>query len=405
MTPTEDLLTRTLAQEAATITRESLLPLTEPANGKQLLSSGLHHFAQRRLRPLAAVAAAFSVLAVIGLVVRARSMFTVAPPFANVGTATSPPRYYVEIDENDQILVQFTATGQRTDLVKVPFAWSGGVRQDAAVGVSADGRTYVVAYNDWDALRTRLYRFTVTSGGQVADFAQIRSPRLPGLTEPSLAISANGTQLALAGIPDKSRSIEPSSGPPRLLVVNLRTGQVRTWHGLAGTGATDSIEDPAWMADGTLRFLVATCHGSRVAPANASCEYSGPASREWTVTVPRSSGPLGSGRVLVNLPGVTVQAQSSPGGDSVTALQLLRSGRIRVARYQAPTGQLLQTLYLGTGAKSNDSFAGLAVERSGRYLLINEDLGSFFGWIREGQFHKLPIRAPFGNNVIVAATW
>jgi hypothetical protein len=32
-------------------------------------------------------------------------------------------------------------------------------------------------------------------------------------------------------------------------------------------------------------------------------------------------------------------------------------------------------------------------------------LGGFFGWIRDGQFHKLPIHAPFGNNEITAATW
>jgi hypothetical protein len=236
MTQTEKLLSSTLAEEAATITSESLRPLTGPAKELEFQGSGLNRSGQRWHRPLAAAAAAVSVLLVIGLVVVARSLFTAGPPFANVGTATSPPRYYVEVDVNDNILVQSTATGRRTDVVAPPSRGGGGTPSDAALAVSADGRTYVAAYNDWDTLRTNLFRFTLTSAGQVADFSRLMTGRLPGLTEPSLAISANGAQLALAGIPDKSRSVESSSGPPRLLVVNLRTGQVRTWHGLAGTG-------------------------------------------------------------------------------------------------------------------------------------------------------------------------
>jgi hypothetical protein len=409
MTPTERLLSSTLAEEAATITRESLHPLIGPAKELEFQGSGLNRSAQRWRRPLAAVAAAVSVLLVIGLVVVARSLLTATPPFANIGTATSPPRYYVEVDVNGDILVQSTATGRRTDIVATRFRSSTGA--DAALAVSADGRTYVAAYNDWDTLRTNLFRFTVTSSGQVADFSRLMTGRLPGLTEPSLAISPNWAQLALAGIPDKSPSVEASSGPPRLLVVNLRTGHVRTWHGLAGTGAAYSIEDPAWTTNGSLRFLVMKCHPSRAIPFNATCQGGGPAGppgppsgTEWTLNIPQGSAQLGPGRVLVRLPGMTVQTQSGPGTGSVTALQLLHSGGIRIARYDVATGRLLQILYRGAG-KSNSAYDGLAVDGSGRYLLINEHLGAFFGWIRDGQFHKLPIHAPFGNNEIVAATW
>ena len=102
MTPTEDLLSSMLAEEAATITRESLRPLTGPAKEQEFQGSGLYRSAQRWLRPLAAVAAAVSVLLVISLIVVARSLFTAAPPFANVGTATSPPSYYLEIDPQRQ---------------------------------------------------------------------------------------------------------------------------------------------------------------------------------------------------------------------------------------------------------------------------------------------------------------
>jgi len=108
MTRTERLLSSTLAEEAATTTRENLRPLTGPAKELEFQGSGLKRSCQRWLRPLtaaaaaAAAAAAVSVLLVIGLVVVARSLFTAAQSFANVGTATSPPRYYVEIDVNDK---------------------------------------------------------------------------------------------------------------------------------------------------------------------------------------------------------------------------------------------------------------------------------------------------------------
>jgi hypothetical protein len=410
MTPTEGLLSSLLAEEAATITAESLRPLTGPADGEELRGSGMRHFAQRRLRLLAAVAAAVSVLIVIGLLVVARSLVTAAAPFADLGTATSPPRYYVEIDLNDNIIVQSTSTGRRTGLVSPPFGIHGNSNADAAVAVSTDGRTFVAAYNDWANLRTSLFRFTVTSDGQVSGFSLVRTGRLPGLTEPSLAISPDGTRLALAGIQDASPA--GATGPPRLLVVNMRTGQVRTWHGLVGTGAADSIEDPTWTTNGSLRFLVMRCDAARAIPYNATCEGGSagdigpPAGAEWVLNAPLSSAALGSGRVLVRLPGVTVQVQGGPSVDSVTALQLLHSGGIRIARYDVRSGRVLQILYRGRGDwKSNYFYAGLAADGSGRYLLVNEDLGTFFGWVGDGRFHMLPIHAPHGNNEIVAASW
>lgn len=363
----------------------------------------------RGFRLAAAVVAAATVLLVAGRMVAARSVFVPAAPFADAGTRTSPPPYYVGIDPNDRVLVQSTATGRRTDVVTPPFGISANNRDDAAITVSADGRTFVAAYNDWDSLRTFLFRFTLTSSGRIAGFARIRTARLPGLTEPSLAISPDGTQIALAGVPDRDRSVVPSSGPPRLLVLGLRTGRVRTWAGLAGTGTTDSIQDPAWLTDGSLRFLVATCRGYRDAPDNAGCERSGPAGREWALDVPAGLARLGPGRALVRLPGTTPQAVSGRGrgGRDVTALELLRSGGIRIARYDVPTGRRLKILYQGKGAgkSGNYFYDGLSADGSGTYVLVNVDLGTFFGWTSGGQFRQLPIHDLYGNHVIVAAAW
>ncbi|HEX3492248.1 MAG TPA: hypothetical protein VHU92_23075 [Streptosporangiaceae bacterium] len=406
MTPTEELLASMLADEATAITPASLRPLNEPA--RESRRSRIARWRATGFRVAIPVAAAAAVLLVAGLMVAARSLFAVAPPFADVGTRTSPPPYYVEIDANDKVIVQSTATGRRTDAVTPPAWVHGNSSEDAALAVSADGRTFIAAYNDWDSLRTNLFRFTLTGSGQVVGFAGIRTGPLPGLTEPSLAISPDGTQIALAGIPDKSRSIQASSGPPRLVVADLRTGRVRTWPGLAGTGATDSIQDPVWMTDETLRFLVGTCRGYRDVPYNVGCAYAGPAGREWTLDVPRGRAALGAGRVLVTLPGVTAQALSGRGTGSqgVTSLEPLRAGGIQIARYDVRTGRLLKILYRGRGAwKSNYLYAGLAADSSGNHLLISEDLGTFFGWLGDQRFHRLPIRDLYGGNEAVAATW
>jgi hypothetical protein len=406
MTATEEILSSLLADEASMITRESLRPLRAPEPGEQLQGSGLRHFMRQRSRLLAVVAAAVSLLLVVVLVELARSLISAAPPFANKGTATSPPPYYVGIDPNDNIIVQSTATGLRTDIVMAPGGIHANSNADAAIAVSADGRTYVAAYNDWDNLRTILFRFSVTSDGTVADFSMIGTGRLVGLTELSLAVSPGGSQLALAGVPDRSRSVQPSSGPPLLLVVNLTTGRPRAWGGLAGTGRADLIGDPVWLTARNLHFLVVTCD-SRAWPYNATCEGSRPPSGTvWTVHVPPGSAQLGSGRALVRLPGTTVQAQSGVGAGSVTTLQWLRRGGIRIARYAVPTGRLLRILYRGRGDwRSNNFYAGLTADGSGKYLLINEDLSTFFGWISDGQFHRLPIHGLYGDNEVVAATW
>jgi hypothetical protein len=168
------------------------------------------------------------------------------------------------------------------------------------------------------------------------------------------------------------------------------------------------IEDPVWATGQTLRFLVVTCRGYRDVPYNVGCAYAPPAGREWTLDVPRGRAALGAGRMLVTLPGVTAQALSGRGTGSqgVTSLEPLRSGGIQIARYDVRTGRLLKILYRGRGAwKSNYLYAGLAVDSSGNHLLISEDLGTFFGWLGDQRFHRLPIRDLYGGNEAVAATW
>ena len=299
MTATEELLAQALPEEAARISADSLRPLAEgdPVRGR-LRSVATRQVVPRRapwlvdrrgatggFRPLVALAAAASVLAVIAVVVAARAILTPAPPFADLSTATSPPPYYVSVDPNDRIVVHSTLTGQITAITDEPAWLGGGDFQDAAVAEAASGRVFVVALNDWNTLRTRLYQFSLTSAGKISGLTSLPG-HVPGMTGLSAALSPDSSALAIAGIPDRSSSLLESTGPPRLIVVRLSTGSLRAWHGLARSGDRDVIQDPSWQGNERLRFLVTRCAAGRVFGLNAACATGGLTSQEWTVGVP-----------------------------------------------------------------------------------------------------------------------
>jgi hypothetical protein len=425
MTPTEELLTEVLAAEAAGISTESLRPLTAqaPDRGRWWLDAPRRTRLRLAVRtgragaggsrPLVALVAAASVLAVIGLVVAARSVLAPGPPFANLGTTASPPPYYVEIDPNDRVIVQSSATGQVTATVGEHW-FDANSNVDAAVAASANGKVFVAAFNDWANRRTVLYRFSLTSSGQVTGLSLIPGRHGPGFTSISAALSPDGSEVALSGVVDGNPAdgLEATSGPPQLLVVNLDTGLTRTWHGLAGTAGKDLIQDPSWSNDGaSLRFLITTCPGGRAWPYNNVCSAGGPGTsgpeqaREWTLPVPPAAGRLPAGRQLVGLPDWTIQAQASPSGGSVSAITLLRSGGLQVARYSALTGHRTQTLLSSNQDASQMGYVWLSADGTGQYLLLNAELGSRFGWIRDGAFHRLPIHGLHGFDEVVAAAW
>ena len=87
----------------------------------------------------------------------------------------------------------------------------------------------------------------------------------------------------------------------------------------------------------------------------------------------------------------------------MTALTLTRSG-VRVGAYFGH-GRLAQILYQGPAADSNIGYVGLSTDASGKYMLVNEELGSVLGWIRNGQLRRLLVHGRFDNDQAVAAAW
>jgi hypothetical protein len=393
MTRTEERLADALSAVASRITDDSLAPdgLAESRARARLRGT----MTRRWLAPFGAAAAVAAVIAIAVAVPRIGS----AGSFTDVGSRNSPPPYYVSVDPDDQIIVHSTATGEITDRIPEPDWYGGGNLADAAIA-SGNGGQFAVALNDWSTLQTRIDTFRLTSSGQIAGLTQL-AIRVQGLTQLSASLSPGGSQLALAGVPDDARSVSESDGPSELLIVNLRSDQVRKWTATALPVDSYLIEDPSWSAQGrAIRFLLEYCRGGRVAGINATCSYNWPAAREWTIGVPRT-GPVGTVRSIVALPPGTSQAVPVPGPELVA---LSVSDRDVVVGRYSTSGKLLSVLY--RAATPNDlEHAYLTVDASGRYVILNQDRSSVFGWIRRGRLVKLSTKGQFGFDEMLASAW
>jgi hypothetical protein len=393
VTRTEERLADALQAVASQITDDSLALAADP---DQVAPGRFRRIPARRwLVPVTSAAAVLAVIAFAVVVPRIGS----AGPFADAGSRNSPP-YYVSVDWNDQIIVHSTVTGQITGRIPQPDWDGGGNFADTAVA-RGNGGQFVVAMNDWSALRTRIYRFSLTSSGQIEGLTQL-AIRVPGLTELSAALSPDGSEVALAGVPDAPTSELESAGPPHLLVVNLRSGAVRTWASTPEPGGSYRIQDPSWSATGqALRFLLEYCRGGRADGINATCPDNWPAAHEWMINVPRGTGPLGPARSTAALPPGTSQAVPVS-GPAIVAFSV-NDRYVVVGRYTI-SGKLVSVLYRAPTPDYLES-AYLSVDASGRYVILNEDRSSVFGWIRRGRLVQLSTKGQLGVDELVSSAW
>jgi hypothetical protein len=394
VTRTEDRLTDALGAVAERIPDDSLPPLSASRRPAALRW-------ERAARWLVPVSVAAAVLAVVGGVALVVPGIGSAGPFADLGTRSSPPPYYVSVDDSDRIVVHSTSSGAMTDAIPQPGWLSGGNSVDTAIVASKSGRTFVAAMNDWDTQRTRLYRFSLTSAGKIAGLS---APRMsaPGLTRLSAALSPDGSEVALAGVPDAGTIGLESAGPPRVLLVSLKTGHVRTWTMPAKPGGNYLIQDPSWSADGrALYFLADYCRGGRVPNANAVCSYNWPVGREWMLPVPAGGTTLGRARSTAKLPAGTSQAMPVPGNELVAFSATNQN--IVVGRYTM-SGRRIRVLYRGRPRPELGS-AYLSTDASGRYVIVNEDRSTVFGWVSGGRIHDLSTRWQFGFDEMLSTAW
>ena len=251
-TRTEQRLTDALSARATAVREDSIRLLPDPG----LRQAGPE---RTRWRPLVPLAAAAAVLAVVGGIIVAGRAFwgTAGRSFANVASAASPPRYYVVLDWNSNLTVRATATGRVTDSLPEPQQWGGGgMRLLEAVAASANGRRFVAVYNRFSQpYRAAVYTFTLTSTGQIADYELIRNGVLPGIARIAVAVSPDGSKVAIAG---NGPETAPAGDIPasrlrdaRIVVIDLRTGSRAVFAGgLANRGRQLGINSVSWADDG-----------------------------------------------------------------------------------------------------------------------------------------------------------
>jgi hypothetical protein len=261
----------------------------------------------------------------------------------------------------------------------------------------------------------RVYRFQVTAAGRVAGLAPVPGPRFPANYVGVMAVSPDGSQLALSMGSYVLSHESPS--PERIVVVNTRTGSTATFAG----GRAPHGQNPrsvrilqlSWTANGRELVYLArwTCHS---ASATQVCGNAGPLGgyeQVRTLNPARQGGRLSSGRLLASAPdGAIGAAVISPDGRTLAEVQVITlfawKGRSRteflIAKVDARTGRRLRILgQLRTG--SREMVRSFAPSPSGQYLIVvnGTRTGTINGWIGHGRLHRLP---PAGVRVS-SETW
>jgi hypothetical protein len=221
----------------------------------------------RRLTP---VAAAVAVIVVVALLVAVRGSFgpgTGASPPASGGViapqyigADGVPPYYVAVTANanpyfvpSYAVVRDTTTGATLGTIRASVP---GYTIRAVTG-AADDRTFVLDEDKWvgnNASEDQIYEphsfylLRLNSDGRPASVTRL--PMTAGPLVSGMALSADGTRLAIAVAPRPAGRPKPTVPQTQLRVYTLATGAVRTWSGYGSIGQSDDPGSISWTANG-----------------------------------------------------------------------------------------------------------------------------------------------------------
>jgi hypothetical protein len=411
VTRTEERLKDYLGAVAESVRPDTTPPLVSPA------AWASHRGWRAWTIPLAAAA---SVLAVVALTVTLAGKTTHPASPSRTGAAALPFLYRVEFEGNPgQPVVRSVSTGAVVARVRNPLGGSGGPMNVAA---APDDRTFYAAYlqapyDNKTPNRYTIYSFRVLRQGQVTKPAEVKG----GLVtfghlqkyEPALAVSPDGGRLALAlTVTGSGDTAEPQWVANQIVVIDLRTGVHRVWHGgLNRAGSTVTVTTVSWADNGrSLYFLATWCakggHG-------AACLVSDPVPDSTTqvraLNLSTNGGSLDASRVLITRPGAAQSMVAAPGG-LIDLLTL--SGPhphwtdpqiLTITQYSAANGAVRGVLYRHDYETPPVYLAGdvfLTADPSGRYPLLviglqrnpgttANTVAFELGWIHDGSFHTL----------------
>ncbi len=415
MTRTEERLADALDAAARGLREDTLRPLVMPE--------------RRPHRPawLAPVAAAAALLLVIGLGV---ALARQTPGSGRgggqlAGVPAAPHSYYVQDDLNqDRPVVRSTTTGAVTAVVPVPRApQAPGYNMIASAN---NGTFFVIAFVP-GLKGQRLYRFQVTSSGQVRGFSAVPGGLLGGRNweADAIAASPDGSRVAVSfsftGPPKGCGQGSLPKCPPLTAyrdfidVVSTATGAKTVWRSrMSKLGPAFSVGSLSWTADGLELVVLGqwcknggdgqTCGGRKQRTAEV-----------WAVYPTSGDGQLEQGQLLLRESArypFIAQAVICSDGSFITAVVLRGTvvgttqisgsvpDNLSVEQISVTTGQRLSVLYrrhLGPTDEINGvpDFLALYPDASGQNWMLNGGIcsghctGGFNGWIDNGRLVPL----------------
>jgi hypothetical protein len=349
---------------------------------------------RRRIVTCVSATAALAIAGSIGLVVSANAIVPhrVTGPQAKV---TMPKFYFTEdgasfLDRrhSPEFVVRSVATGAITGRVHCP-----GPHPQTEGVAAASGQTFFIdcriASKQDVSSGIRIYRFQVSASGKIGRFGLIPGGNLVGLKGGSLAVTPDGSWLAMeAGKIVKGGIFE-------IIMINTKTGASRFWR-------PDTSRRHGTFVMGSLSFV----HGDKelAVSGGISCQGAGPQCKqddEMRVFSPATKGGLfSSGRRRI----ITEAQLGGSGQDFVTDAYLSQDGKtiianvdgpkggLRVVELPAKGGKVTQTLYQ-LGPK--DTSVKMTVDSSGQFIMWFGfgPRNPIFGWIGQGKLHPLRFKS------------
>ena len=232
---------RAAARAAAeTVAPDSVPPLELPAAPRRRWLRGGRTAGATRTPwavRLAPVAAALAVIAIVITMVTVRHTESrpsatgsslVAPPGVPAGPPVSSyvrsgqvPPYYVTATETDAV-VHLTVSGASVATIRPSLP--GGTM--VAVTAAGDGRTFVLGEQGQDRKAVTFYQFRLGSSGRPGALSRLPMSVTDGKTMTGLALSPDGTKLAIA--------VVPGGGVQQVRLYPVHGGQARTWSATGG---------------------------------------------------------------------------------------------------------------------------------------------------------------------------
>jgi len=295
-------------------------------------------------------------------------------PGVLVAAPASPPRFAVVLQHasgSQPARVTDMTTGKTAGLVRPPVTASSFEWAAATPG----GRTFVLA----DQSQTRIYRFYrlhLTAGGRTGPLRLLRVAPLHFAQIYGMALTADGSKLALAWQNDPN-----APQRSRIQVTTLATGATRTW-----TSARGSADTVSWAGTRTLAFDwqdAARPARSGIRLLNTAAPGTSPLGSRLLIPGTTRAGRLRlPASPLITTTGVLATLATGPGGAATV-----------IAEFSARTGHLLRTLTppaTVTGSQAVWYCGILYADPAGRHLITQ--CGNAQGQVTNGKYTPIHLR-------------